>query len=48
MYHPAGAEALFRTFRNRSDEAWLDILLSSLRVPGIDGVPMPGFPSDDL
>lgn len=48
MYHPAGAEALFRTFRNRSDEAWLDILLSSLRVPGIDGVPMPGFPPDDL
>ena len=48
MSHPAGADALFRTFRNRSDEAWLDILLSSLRVPDIDGVPMPAFPPEDL
>ncbi len=48
MYHPIGAEALFRTFRDRSDENWLDILLSSLRVPDIEGVAMPAFPDEAL
>ena len=48
MYHVSGAETLFRTFRDRSDESWLDILLSSLRVPDIEGVPMPGFPAEEL
>ena len=48
MYHATGAEALFRTFRDRSDENWLDILVSSLHVPDIEGVPMPGFPPEEL
>ena len=44
----AGADALHRAFRDRSDDAWLDILLASLRVPEIDGVSMPGFPDEAL
>ncbi|MCQ8278314.1 class I SAM-dependent methyltransferase [Acetobacteraceae bacterium KSS8] len=48
MQSPLGAEALHKTFRDRSDEAWLDILVSSLRIPEIDGVRMPGFPEDAL
>ena len=48
MVFVSGAETLFRTFRDRSDESWLDILLSSLRVPDIEGVPMPGFPAEAL
>ena len=39
---------LFRTFRDRSDQDWLDILVSSMRVPEIEGVCMPGFPDDDV
>ena len=42
------ADALFNTFRERSDQDWLDVLVSSLRVPEIEGVSMPGFPQDDL
>ncbi len=41
-------DALYTTFRERSDEAWLDILVASLRVPEIDGVLMPGFPDEQL
>ena len=48
MVYAAGAETLFRTFRDRSDESWLDILVSSLRVPDIEGVPMPRFPAEEL
>ena len=48
MYHSSGAEALHKTFRDRSDESWLDILVSSLRVPDIEGVAMPGFPAEEL
>jgi len=48
MYHSPGAEALHRTFRDRTDETWLDILVSSLRVSDIEGVPMPGFPPEEL
>ncbi len=48
MYHSSDAEALFKTFRDRSDENWLDILVSSLRVPDIEGVAMPGFPAEEL
>ena len=48
VFMSSGADTLFRTFRDRSDESWLDILLSSLRVPDIEGVPMPGFPAEEL
>ena len=41
-------EAVFETFRGRSDEAWLDILLASVRAPEIDGVRMPAFPAEHL
>ena len=44
----ADADALFKTFRGRSDSDWLDILVSSLRIPEIEGVTMPGFPDEDL
>lgn len=44
----ADADALFNTFRNRIDKDWLDILVSSLRIPEIEGVTMPGFPHEDL
>ena len=44
----ADADTLFRTFRDRSDQDWLDILVSSLHVPEIEGVAMPVFPHDDL
>ncbi len=44
----ADADALFRTFRDRSDQDWLDILVSSLRIPEIEGVAMPGFPDENL
>ncbi len=40
------ADALFRTFRERSDQDWLDILVSSLRIPQIENVTMPGFPDE--
>ncbi|MBE7211984.1 MAG: class I SAM-dependent methyltransferase, partial [Gluconacetobacter diazotrophicus] len=48
MYHAAAAENLHRTFRDRSDEHWLDILLSSLRSPDVEGVAMPRFPDEAL
>ena len=48
VFMSSGADTLFRTFRDRSDESWLDILLSSLRVSDIEGVPMPGFPAEEL
>jgi SAM-dependent methyltransferase len=48
MFHSAGAEALHRTFRDRDDAGWLDILVSSLRIGEIEGVPMPGFPPEEL
>ncbi len=44
----ADADTLFRTFRDRSDQEWLDILVSSLHIPEIEGVVMPGFPADDV
>ena len=43
-----GPDALHATFHDRSDQAWLDILLASLRVPEIDGVQMPSFPDEQL
>ncbi len=43
-----GPDAVHRVFRDRSDEAWLDILIASLRVPEIDGVTMPLFPDEGL
>lgn len=42
------ADLLFKTFQDRSDKDWLDILVASLRIPEIEGVTMPGFPDDDL
>lgn len=44
MFQAPGASAVFDTFRDRSDEDWLNILVSSLRVPEIDGARMPDFP----
>ena len=43
-----GPDALHAIFHDRSDQAWLDILLASLRVPEIDGVQMPSFPDEQL
>ncbi len=43
-----GPDALHATFHDRSDQAWLDILLASLRVPEIDGVQMPSFPDEQV
>ncbi|AQS87159.1 hypothetical protein AA101099_1087 [Neoasaia chiangmaiensis NBRC 101099] len=48
MFQAPGASAVFDTFRDRSDEDWLNILVSSLRVPEIDGARMPDFPPEDL
>lgn len=42
------ADALHTTFRDRTDQDWLDILIASLRVPEIDGVSMPAFPDESL
>ncbi|MCQ8241793.1 class I SAM-dependent methyltransferase [Rhizosaccharibacter radicis] len=47
MFH-SGSIDLHRTFRDRDDESWLDILVSSLRIGEIDGVSMPGFPAEEL
>lgn len=48
MFISNGAEALHQKFRDRSDESWLDILVTSLRTPQIDGVEMPGFPEESF
>src|ERR1700712_567504 len=45
---PADADVLFKKFRNRSDQDWLDILVSSLHIPEIEGVAMPRFPDDEI
>ncbi len=42
------ADRLFNTFRDRSDQDWLDILVSSLHIPEIEGVGMPGFPDEQF
>ena len=42
------ADMLHRTFQARSDQDWLDILVSSLRIPEIEGVPMPLFPPEEM
>ncbi len=42
------ADRLFNTFRERSDQDWLDILVSSLHIPEIEGVGMPGFPDEQF
>ncbi|GAN53757.1 class I SAM-dependent methyltransferase [Tanticharoenia sakaeratensis] len=48
MYQAPGASAVFETFRGCSDEDWLNVLVSSLRVPEIEGAQMPVFPDDEL
>ncbi|CAI9121128.1 class I SAM-dependent methyltransferase [Brytella acorum] len=48
MFQAPDASAVFDTFKNRSDEDWLSILVSSLQIPEIDGAHMPRFPPDDL
>ncbi len=45
--HPDAAD-LFEKFRQCSDEQWLQILVASLRLPEIEQVLMPGFPSETL
>ncbi|EHH69437.1 class I SAM-dependent methyltransferase [Gluconobacter morbifer] len=40
--------AVFETFNGLSDEEWLHVLVSSLKVPEIQRVPMPGFPPEGL
>lgn len=48
MYQGPGAAAVFETFHDKSDEDWLSVLVSSLRVPEISGARMPDFPSAQL
>ncbi|GBQ66072.1 hypothetical protein AA103196_1285 [Ameyamaea chiangmaiensis NBRC 103196] len=48
MYQAPGADAVFDRFGSCSDEDWLNVLVSSLRVPEINGARMPDFPDESL
>ncbi|MFT8988839.1 MAG: class I SAM-dependent methyltransferase [Gluconobacter albidus] len=48
MSHSESISAVFETFGSISDEEWLQVLVSSVRIPEIHGVRMPTFPPDDL
>lgn len=45
--HPDASD-IHERFGRYSDEAWLHVLVSSLRLPQIDNVTMPGFPDPAL
>lgn len=48
MYQGPGASSVFDTFRDRSDDEWLSVLVSSLKVGEISGARMPVFPPEEL